>query len=1686
MSQNSNYSRPYTPQSITADNERLANSNRTYKVAKNQFNMDLAETSKLHTLNEEIAVEGNDVNEYDTGNGSDVSDYGSAKGEDSPLSDDFMSAIGSEGTEFNDEQGTIFNGVCFLATDMDGQVQLKDCIDKFNIVIPSLFGKDIENLVKLTFIDLIQLTKKVVNEEKEINIMKDIAFKPSVITDKQEEEKDKSVLGPLKRAREGYDNDNDDNDNDNNYNKQIKHRNLKLNITRDEEDLISGLFLVKSQTSASFILPANLLYKISNIISYQLYTHALSQLKPESEPRQLLIPDNPIEGFLNDYNRINNFSQGSKMDDDRINLDEGNNNDPPGDYDGGDLDEGDDFDYQPPPEYHGDDFAKGSDLDDFDYQPPGGYDTDFSFLNEELHVLENIQLNYTSSKIRDIETEVKKELSKGDKTNISYLCGLLYNLSIFYEVQELSNSSKSSLDVAGGGGEMSDNSSSSGSEREFNKDTIKECVAVYEFLCLESPILMLILSINDCFDDNFKNNPKTLVFNDEILSTMREIQGYLNILIQGGGTPLEKNIDFITMIIKTEEDIIKDFIYDGGECIGVKNKGMSGGGNSSIIQEIAYVKLSGDETEHDLSPKTGRIKEILKKIKNSSIYDNLFDKIKQWYSLPGNIVTFPPLVPGSEDEKLYNIINRPFPGESSFYKNVWEYLLLTYPERFDIVYAADKTFVFKASNTVLSPSAIEALRQDLPTGGTESDEAVKERVFTECRNLLLGDIYTKYEKDIPLLLNPRDTINEFHATVMEPNVTIMGSKGENYLGVAQDMVLSKKTCTGFNSMGLIKHDYDNIMLSNPRPDVDNLTDLFFPGDNSYLSGQITHMNKAAEMMPEVLMYATIFDPAFTGNNADLENMTLKQSPQLFAMYVALGIPAPFTIDDIKAQFGAFIVVADISAANKCLNVLINNKKIITSSELLNNGYPINAGSPTANGLKYYYGPVEDNREAFTIGIGDFAVSSVVETIIFLKAALDSMNINLNDPYNHAALQRIIDNCTSYNYIRLYKYAHFVINHTDFRFDRTWQVFFVIIVYAKTTGDRKQRETADIINSFIKYRDPRSNKDEYFDNYPDHPSEFADIMTILYPDATEDDVLPHTETLTEINKILKLVALYTDDQIMATATGCSKTIILNSLKPSVDLSPESEAFMCLWQEDMKKYMGAASSSGGGVFISFGDGLYAEDLEAQRNIKKEEINTSLALIFYKLYSDEFKAGRFDEDTYINTCLEKVIEEGGLPVASTSVSAAGGNNPNKDPNYRLNNTDLTELNTFIQTLRLILNYLKYVSLDETAEATTMKYLIDLEILTNIASITDPEQKRLIGFLGKITSSNIPGLITTNASNKALVDTLLASRIKATKSVKNMIDSHKQYFMNLHLSKNSYLKFIGGDNIAKITSDLDKANDHINDKQQKVMETILKDLQESIRIAAIQEQNRRPERGAKLAALNAGLADNSKSIKILDDISSLKRDLNVQIKKLSNIEKELADAENDISNKKAGIIVQKLELKKVIKASNAAAKASNAAKSAARGAAKQPAVKFTNSIKSLQQQIQLEETQLQETIKAQKENKKRQKEETKKIESLKLSLDTKSKLSETEAKKTTFFSYCVKTCQSLREGYENIKGTFEQNLRSVFSGGSINKSSKTKKTTKKHYRKQYNTKKKQARQFVKKTKMNRRRVSKQSRRRH
>jgi hypothetical protein len=1594
--------------------------------------------------------------------------------EDSPLSDDYGSARDSNVSDYNDydymsvkgevtpssdDADTTFNGVCFLVTDINGQVQPKTCIDNFNKIIPILFQNDIENLEKLKKIDLIQLTKKVVKDNEEINIMEDITIEPTVITVNQgQKQKQKLAPAPLKRAREEYADDNE----------EVKP--LNLGIKRDEEDLISGLFLAKSQTSTNFILPANLLYKISHIISYGLYKRALSRSKPQSEPKPLLIPHNPIEGFLNDYNRIDNFSQGSNMDDGGSDLDEGNNDKPPGDYEGVDLDEGDDF-------------AEGSDLDDgddFDYQQPRDYDTDFSFLNEELHFLENIKPNYTSSKIRDIETEVKKELSKGDKTNISYLCGLLYNLSIFYEVQELSNSSKSSLDVAGGGGEsMSDNSSSSDSERDFNKDTIKECVAVYEFLCLEAPILMLILSIKDWGDDNLKNNPKTLKFYQEINDTIHEIQRYLYTLIQGGGTPLEQNSDFINNIIETEDYIIKDFADGNGNCISVEDKGMSGGGNSSIIQEIAYVKLSGDETEHDLSPKTGRIKEILKKIKNSSIYDNLFDEIKQWYSLPGNTATFTPLVPGSEDENLYNIINRPFPGESSFYKNVWEYLLLTYPERFDIVYAADKTFVFKASNTVLSPSAIEALRKS-----GESDEAVKERVFTECRNLLLGDIYTKYEKDIPLLLNPRDTINEFHATVMEPNIKIMGSKGENYLGVAQDMVLSKKTCTGFNSMGLIKHDYDNIMLRNPHPDVDNLTDLFFPGDNSYLSGQITHMNKAAEMMPEVLMYATIFDPAFTGNNADLENMTLKQSPQLFAMYVALGIPAPFTIDDIKAQLGAFIVVADISAANKCLNVLINNKKIITSSELLNNGYPINAGSPTANGLKYYYGPVEDNREAFTIGIGDFAVSSVVETIIFLKAALDSMNINLNDPYNHAALQRIIDNCTSYNYIRLYKYAHFVINHTDFRFDRTWQVFFVIIVYAKTTGDRKQRETADIINSFIKYRDPRSNKDEYFDNYAGYPSEFEDIMTKLYPNATEDD----EETLTEINKILKLVALYTDDQIMATATGCSKTTILNSLKPSVDLSPESEAFMCLWQEDMKKYMGAASSSGGGVFISFGDGLYAENPVAQRNIKKAEINRSLALIFYKLYLREFEAGRFDEDTYINTCLENVIERGGLPVAAASISAAGGNNPNKDPTYRLDNTDLTELNAFIQTLRLILNYLKYVSLDETAEATTMKYLIDLEILTNIASITDPEQKRLIGFLGKITSSNIPGLITTNASNKALVDALLSSRIKATKSVKNMIDSHKQYFMNLYQerNKNCYLSFIADENIAKINLDLDKANNHINDNQQKVMETILKDLQESIKVAATQEQFRRPDRGAKLAALNAGLADNSKSIKILDDISSLKRDLNVQIKKLSNIEKELADAENDISNKKAGIIEQKLELKKVIKASNADAKASNSARGAARGAAKQPAVKFTNSIKSLQQQIQLEETQLQETIKAQKENKKRQKEETKKIESLKLSLDTKSKLSETEAKKTTFFSYCVKTCQSLREGYENIKGTFEQNLRSVFSGGSINKSSKTKKTTKKHYRKQYNTKKKQARQFVKKTKMNRRRVSKQSRRRH
>ena len=412
--------------------------------------------------------------------------------------------------------------------------------------------------------------------------------------------------------------------------------------------------------------------------------------------------------------------------------------------------------------------------------------------------------------------------------------------------------------------------------------------------------------------------------------------------------------------------------------------------------------------------------------------------------------------------------------------------------------------------------------------------------------------------------------------------------------------------------------------------------------------------------------------------------------------------------------------------------------------------------------------------------------------------------------------------------------------------------------------------------------------------------------------------------------------------------------------------------------------------------------------------------------------------------------------------------------DANNSLENTDVKELDKFVQTLRLLMNYMKYVALDTPEIPTTMNNLIDLEILTNIASITDPEQKRLIGFLGKITSSNIPSLITTNATNKALVDALLSSRIKATNSVKKMIDSQMQYFANFTAKKtNPYLNFIDETNIVKITSDLTKANTYITEKQKEVMDTILTDLKNSIQIAATRETykaDRQPRQAAVAAVEN--MSNSSGNVeKISDEIVLLKADLNAQIKERAKLAGALAISNDEISNKKANILKMKQDLKKA---------ASSAASNAGSGANKR-ARKIDEPVKTkeyIRTKIIEEEKDLKAKIADQKKIIKDEKEKKKKEEGLKLSLDAKAKLEKMTIAKNAFFASCSKKCEDLQKGFDHIKSFFSN----PFSGGSKNKSSKTKK----HYRKKYNTKKKQVRHFIKKTKMKRKRFSRQSRRRH
>jgi hypothetical protein len=256
--------------------------------------------------------------------------------------------------------------------------------------------------------------------------------------------------------------------------------------------------------------------------------------------------------------------------------------------------------------------------------------------------------------------------------------------------------------------------------------------------------------------------------------------------------------------------------------------------------------------------------------------------------------------------------------------------------------------------------------------------------------------------------------------------------------------------------------------------------------------------------------------------------------------------------------------------------------------------------------------------------------------------------------------------------------------------------------------------------------------------------------------------------------------------------------------------------------------------------------------------------------------------------------------------------------------------------------------------------------------------------------------------------------------------------------------------------------------------MDTILEDLKKSIAEAATRESYKagRSDRQAAVASKEANIMSNSSGnvIKISDEIAILKADLNAQIKERVKLARELAISNDEISNKKANIVIFKQDLKKA--ASDAASNVGSVAKRARKN---EEPVYTKEDIKN---KIIEEEKDLKKAIADQKKIIKDEKENIKKAEGLKLSLDAKAKLEKMTIAKNAFFKSCSKKCEDLQEGFNNIKKFFSN----PFSGGSKNKSSKTKK----HYRKKYNTKKKQVRHFIKKTKMKRKRFSRQSRRRH
>ena len=250
--------------------------------------------------------------------------------------------------------------------------------------------------------------------------------------------------------------------------------------------------------------------------------------------------------------------------------------------------------------------------------------------------------------------------------------------------------------------------------------------------------------------------------------------------------------------------------------------------------------------------------------------------------------------------------------------------------------------------------------------------------------------------------------------------------------------------------------------------------------------------------------------------------------------------------------------------------------------------------------------------------------------------------------------------------------------------------------------------------------------------------------------------------------------------------------------------------------------------------------------------------------------------------------------------------------------------------------------------------------------------------------------------------------------------------------------------------------------------MNSVLTELTNSIAVATTQEQykDKRPSRAAATAD-GMGAAGNDKLLQIQDELNELNKDLQSQIRKMANIERDLSQIDDNITDIKSKIVIVNKELKDARKEE----------KKAAAAAAK----------KNIGKKIQILETaksEYDETLKTAlndiKIQKKAVKDNEKKKKDYEFSLLKKTQLQQEETKKNTFFSACKASAEDFRRCFSLVTKTISD----MFSIGSMGGKLSKKKTTKKHYRKHYNTKKKQVRRFVKKTKMNKRRISKQSRR--